>query len=133
MYERHHANQLQVTNRLLDLLGHFAKGSQEAQVAAQKASDAALGQAAESVGKANALTGLIAGAAACMLLLSDARLKRNVRRVPGGALLGGCRVYDWEWSQEARAFGLCGRSRGVLAQEVAVLRPGAVRTGSDGF
>mmetsp|Transcript_31452 Transcript_31452/g.86499 ORF Transcript_31452/g.86499 Transcript_31452/m.86499 type:complete len:253 (+) Transcript_31452:90-848(+) len=76
--------------------------------------------------------GVATAGAWLFLLLSDRRLKKELLRKPG--TLGGCPLYTWKWSDEAAArFGLEGASFGVLAQDVARLRPEAVQIGSDGY
>merc|ERR1712187_317967 len=72
------------------------------------------------------------GMGAALLLLSDQRLKTDITSLHG--TMGGCPLYSWRWSQEAETgFGRRGASRGVLAQDVARLRPQAVHVGSDGY
>jgi len=61
--------------------------------------------------------------AAGIYAYSDARLKSNI--VPTGGVLGGFPLYEYD---------IAGRREvGVLAQEVAAMRPDAVRADGDGF
>lgn len=55
---------------------------------------------------------------------SDARLKENVK--PAGTK-NGLPWYTWEWSKEAEELGLFGNDEGVMAHEIAELKPEAVR------
>jgi hypothetical protein len=71
-------------------------------------------------------------AATALLLLSDQRLKTDLRRLP--LAISGCQLYSWKWSEEAKArFGLSGIAQGVIAQDVARLHPYAARVGLDGY
>ena len=89
-------------------------------------------QAAGTVGAANAqsqgsqnlisLAGAIYGA-------SDKRLKSNIKKV---GVVNGHNIYTWTWNKLAKALGLSGDARGVLADEVLLTHPRAV-TASDGF
>lgn len=55
---------------------------------------------------------------------SDARLKDNVKRVGTKA---GLPWYTWTWNEEALKLGLFGDDEGVMAHEVAEVKPEAVR------
>lgn len=55
---------------------------------------------------------------------SDSRLKDNVK--PAGQR-NGHNWYTWTWSKEAEKLGLYGSDEGVMAHEVAEVRPEAVR------
>lgn len=69
------------------------------------------------------LTTAAQGIGAVMSIFSDARLKRNVRRVGEHNGFG---WYQWEWNDDAAALGLSGASEGVIAQEVEATRPDLV-------
>lgn len=84
----------------------------QGQIAAGQAQQAATGAG---------LSALIGGAA---LAFSDARLKNNVK--PAGKR-NGLPWYTWTWNDEAKALGLFGDDEGVMAHEVAELKPEAVR------
>ncbi len=67
-----------------------------------------------------------------MLLGSDARLKKNIRRV--GKTPGGHNLYAWDWKKQAKfVFGKTGSDMGVLAQEVKETRPDLVIEFPDGY
>lgn len=69
---------------------------------------------------------------ASMLLGSDARLKKNIRRV--GKTPGGHNLYAWDWKKQAKfVFGKTGSDMGVLAQEVMETRPDLVVEFPDGY
>jgi len=69
---------------------------------------------------------------ASMLLGSDARLKKNIRRV--GKTPGGHNLYAWDWKKQAKSvFGKSGSDMGVLAQEVMETRPDLVIQFPDGY
>ena len=67
-----------------------------------------------------------------MLLGSDVRLKKNIRRV--GKTPGGHNLYAWDWKKKAKSIlGKTGADMGVLAQEVMETRPDLVVEFPDGF
>jgi hypothetical protein len=69
---------------------------------------------------------------ASMLLGSDVRLKKNIRRV--GKTPGGYNLYAWEWKKQAKSvLGKTGSDMGVLAQEVMETRPDLVIEFPDGY
>jgi hypothetical protein len=69
---------------------------------------------------------------ASMLLGSDVRLKKNIRRV--GKTPGGHNLYAWDWKKQAKfVFGKTGSDMGVLAQEVKETRPDLVIEFPDGY
>jgi hypothetical protein len=69
---------------------------------------------------------------ASMLLGSDVRLKKNIRRV--GKTPGGHNLYAWDWKKQAKSvFGKTGSDMGVLAQEVMETRPDLVVQFPDGY
>lgn len=55
---------------------------------------------------------------------SDERLKDQIAYVGEE---GGHKIYTWLWNEAAKALGLQGSGRGVIAQEVSRYRPDAVR------
>lgn len=66
------------------------------------------------------------------MLLSDVRLKKNIRRV--GTTPGGHNLYAWDWKKKAKSIlGKTGADMGVLAQEVMETRPDLVVEFPDGF
>ena len=57
-------------------------------------------------------------------MMSDARLKKNIRRIGKDGPLN---KYKWEWNEKAEeAFGLTGEDTGYIAQEVKKVMPEAV-------
>lgn len=84
----------------------------------------AAGQAV-AAGRGAALSGAIQGGAA---FFSDARLKDNVK--PAGTR-NGLPWYTWTWNDEAEKMGLFGDDEGVMAHEVAAIKPEAVRVNGD--
>ncbi len=56
---------------------------------------------------------------------SDVRLKKNIHRK---GTVNGFNWYQWEWNDDAKAFGLSGPSEGVIAQEVLEVAPHLVTT-----
>jgi len=89
--------------------------------------DIGAAQAAGGVGAANAqLQGnqnIASLGGAAFAAFSDPRLKDSVSKI-GKA--NGYNVYEWEWNDKARQFGLEGRERGVMADEVKLINPAAV-------
>jgi len=77
-----------------------------------------------------AAVGLAAGA----YFLSDQRLKQNITILSQSEYdIVNLTVVDWKWTETAREkFGLGDTGTGVIAQEVEILYPWAVVTGSDG-
>jgi len=61
---------------------------------------------------------------------SDARLKTNIDKV---ATVNGINLYTWDWNEEGQKFSNNDMTFGVLAQEVAEVRPSAVFTDSNGY
>jgi hypothetical protein len=55
---------------------------------------------------------------------SDSRLKTNIK--PAGKR-NGLPWYTWDWNKEAEALGLFGSDEGVMAHEIADLKPEAIR------
>ena len=78
----------------------------------------------EGIGKA-------AGGIGTAIAASDIRLKQNIKRV--GITPGGNNLYSWDWNKTGeRLFGNQ-PTRGVIAQEVQRVQPGAVITGEHGY
>ena len=61
---------------------------------------------------------------------SDVRLKTNIDKV---ATVNGINLYTWDWNEEGQKFSNNDMTFGVLAQEVAEVRPSAVFTDSNGY
>jgi len=78
-------------------------------------------------GLGTTIAGGLASGAGAALVASDRRLKKNIAKV--GALDDGLGVYEYEYTDER--FGK-GRFRGVMADEVAKLRPWALGPKIDG-
>jgi hypothetical protein len=83
---------------------------------------------AESGNRKNILSTLLAA-------FSDLRLKANVKPIEGSKYERiGLRGYSWTWNKKAGdLLGLAGDSRGVMAHEVRVLYPAAVRRDQSGY
>lgn len=76
----------------------------------------------------NAVSSVIGG------LFSDARLKCNIREVPGSRYESiGLRGVEWTWNRAANSMGLIGADCGVIAQDVLALYPDAVGVGEGGY
>lgn len=76
-----------------------------------------------------------AGLATAAYLFSDQRLKQDVTLLPHSEYDNLCLSgVSWKWNKTAKElFGLEGRGRGVIAQEVEKLYPFAVTKSSDGY
>jgi hypothetical protein len=82
-----------------------------------------IGQGQVAAGQAVAAgRGLVT--AATIKAFSDARLKANIK--PAGKR-NNLPWYTWEWNKEAEALGYFGFDEGVMAHEIADLKPEAVR------
>jgi hypothetical protein len=79
----------------------------------------AAGQAIQA-GRGLALSSVIQGSTA----FSDPRLKSNIK--PAGTR-NGLQWYTWTWNDEAAKIGLFGDDEGVMAHEVADIKPEAIR------
>ena len=64
------------------------------------------------------------------LLGSDVRLKTNIDKV---ATVNGINLYTWDWNEEGQKFSNNNMTFGVLAQEIAEVRPSAVSKDSNGY
>jgi len=64
------------------------------------------------------------------ILGSDVRLKTNIDKV---ATVNGINLYTWDWNEEGQKFSNNNMTFGVLAQEIAEVRPSAVATDSNGY
>ena len=92
-------------------------------------------QAAGIVGAANArgarAQGIVdLGVKAGQAYFSDPSLKANIKKVDNK---NGFNIYTWTWNKAAEKLGLFGSSRGVMADEVKLIRPDAVIADSSGF
>jgi hypothetical protein len=63
-------------------------------------------------------------------LLSDARLKTNIRKVDE---VDGINLYTWDWTEEGKKKSNNTMTFGVLAQEVQQVMPSAVVENADGY
>ena len=71
------------------------------------------------------------GAMAPLFKMSDARLKKNVKKIGGH---GGINFYTWEWNADGKAAGAEGDpTMGVIAQELEKTHPQYVVVGGDGY
>ena len=61
---------------------------------------------------------------------SDVRLKTNIDKV---ATVNGINLYTWDWNEEGQKLTNNNMTFGVLAQEIAEVRPSAVSTDSNGY
>lgn len=85
----------------------------------------AQGQIAAGQAQQAGIGSLISGGLGALgAYFSDARLKDNVK--PAGQR-NGHNWYTWTWSKEAEKLGLFGDDEGVMAHEVAEVKPEAVR------
>lgn len=71
------------------------------------------------------------GAASLAAMFSDIRVKENVVLV--GVLPNGINVYEFDYKPEFKDIAGHGRYRGVMADEVEHVVPGAVLVGADGY
>lgn len=117
---------------LLRLAEMFVSCQSSAQQVAEAAAADRATMAVQQTRQSGVMGAVMGMGAASLLLLSDERLKSDIRRLPG--TLGGCPLYSWKWSRDAEVrFGLSGTSCGVIAQEVSRLRPEAAHRGYDGY
>lgn len=65
----------------------------------------------------------VANMAGGLLMMSDLRLKDNIRYVGD---VNGHRWYEWEWNDKAKELGLDGTGGGVMAHEVEQYMPEAI-------
>ncbi len=89
----------------------------------------AQGKIAGEQARQQALGGLLgtAGQLGGAFLLSDRRLKTNIKRLGDVGSIG---WYSWDWLPES---GMAGPGVGLLADEVEQIAPEAVTVGSDGY
>jgi hypothetical protein len=93
--------------------------------------DAAMAQgsanSAQNAQNSSSTNAALASAAsiAAMMMFSDRRLKKNLRRL--GRHPVGVDRYSWDWADDS------GSSHGVIAQELLEIRPDAVVSGADGW
>ncbi len=88
------------------------------------------GAQAQQANTAGMMQGLFGLGGAGLIALCDSRLKTNVR--PAGERLG-LPWYKWDWNDKAKELGLTGEAEGVMAHEVAQIRPDAVGVGKTGY
>lgn len=103
----------------------------QGQIAAGQAQAAGRGALFSGLlGAAGEFAGSTAGSQALSkaFISSDARLKDNVK--PAGTR-NGLPWYTWTWNDEAEKMGLFGDDEGVMAHEVAAIKPEAVRVNGD--
>ena len=91
----------------------------------KNAFNAQLGLNADIFGGLAGLGGSLGSAAILAPVLSDKRLKKNLRMVQPA-------IYEWEWTDEGKEAGGV-LTRGFLAQDVKEWRPDAVVEGPDGY
>lgn len=122
----------QSMQRMQSLFGMGADGTRNQGNALQKLEELALNKEAAADQRSaqrrqrNVSTaGSIISTIGALALLSDERLKKNVKKVDEQK---GVNIYTWDWNDIARReFGLTGSGRGVIAQEVQKTHPEAVK------
>lgn len=125
---RSSASEAALTRQLLGLQGSIEQRGYEQEAEsyqAMAASAATSASASKSSGIGSTIGGLISGGAALFSLFSDERLKENVELVYRRE--DGIGIYRFNYR------GSDVRFEGVLAQEVASIRPEAVDQDADGF
>ena len=78
----------------------------------------------------NTKTGTITTLLGQLGINSDTRLKTNIEKV---TTVNGINLYTWDWNEEGQKFSNNNMNFGVLAQEIAEVRPSAVSTDSNGY
>ena len=78
----------------------------------------------------NTKTGTITTLLGQLGINSDTRLKTNIEKV---TTVNGINLYTWDWNEEGQKFSNNNMTFGVLAQEIAEVRPSAVSTDSNGY
>ena len=74
----------------------------------------------------------VASTAASLFALSDARLKKNIRKIDD--VEPGIGWYTWDWNDKAEEIGVTNLpTEGVIAQEVKEVDPSAVMLDEDGY
>lgn len=114
---------------LASILANLATG-QGSQLAGLQ-SQIGASNAAGTVGQANAISNLIgqgSQAATMAMMMSDRRLKKDIKKV--GELPNGLSWYKWKWNG---LLGYAGESYGVIADEVKAVMPSAVIRQDNGF
>jgi hypothetical protein len=77
------------------------------------------------------ILGAVGSAGQALTLISDRRLKTNVRKI---GERDGVAFYSWDWNEKARELGAESHpTKGVIAQELAEIHPDLVVTGPHGF
>tara|TARA_B110000858_G_C17808843_1_gene479661 strand:- start:367 stop:1653 length:1287 start_codon:yes stop_codon:yes gene_type:complete len=65
-------------------------------------------------------------------LFSDSRLKDNIKYE--FTLTSGYKIYSWDWNNKAQELGITDQATsGVIAQEVAVIKPEAIEVDASGY
>jgi|TARA_R100000084_G_scaffold52386_2_gene21868 hypothetical protein len=68
--------------------------------------------------------------AAMMMMMSDERLKDNIKLISKEK---GYNIYSWTWNKVAKKLGINSPTTGVLAQEVMKINPDAVSVNDNGY
>jgi hypothetical protein len=77
------------------------------------------------------ILGAVGSTGQALALISDRRLKTNVRKI---GERDGIAFYSWDWNEKARELGAESHpTKGVIAQELAEIHPDLVVTGPHGF
>jgi hypothetical protein len=82
-------------------------------------------------GGASPFSQIVGAAGTAAQLMSDKRLKTNIKQV--GKLDNGIKLYTWKWTAEAKKIVNNQPEYGVLADEVQEIMPEAVSRGTDGY
>jgi len=77
------------------------------------------------------IAGTAAQLATMAMMMSDERLKENIK--PIGTSENGHNVYTWDWNDKAKELGVNDPTTGVLAQEVIKYMPEAVTKNANGY
>lgn len=118
-------------------VGNYSEGMMsgiQARMAAETARANLLGQVGTGLlsGLTNPVSNGSGGVTSLItsLLSSDVRLKTNIDKV---TTVNGINLYTWDWNEEGQKFSNNDTTFGVLAQEIAEVRPSAVSTDSNGY
>lgn len=76
------------------------------------------------------LAGSLGGAATMGLMMSDIRLKKNIKKI---GKLGRFNLYIWEWKDSVKKYIKNMPTIGVIAQEVLKIKPQAIFKDNNGF
>jgi len=77
------------------------------------------------------IAGTAAQLATMAMMMSDERLKENIK--PIGKSKNGHNVYTWDWNDKAKELGVNDPTTGVIAQEVMKYMPEAVSKHANGY